>query len=218
MRNLGKDFMEGVGMMKQLFVLAVLAFAQPSFAQPATGAGTGAGTDAQAKAHDDLRAMKDRLVAALNSKNVDALLADVDPQIRLTTMDNVLSKGTDGVKGYYAKMMSGASRVVDDMTITAEPDELSQLSADGKTALTTGTATAHFKLAGGKEMNVPLRWTAQSVERDGKWKVASAQFSASMFDNPVLSAATSFAYWLAGGAGLLGLLIGWLVGRRKKAA
>ncbi len=196
--------------------LAVALFA---LAQPVSAAALAAPVvDAQAKAHTDLRAMKDRLVAALNAKNADALLADFDPQVRLTTMDNVLSKGPEGVKAYYDKMMSGSTRVVDNMSLTAEPDEQSQLSADGKTAITTGTANARFVLAGGKEMNVPLRWTVMSVERDGKWKVAAAQFSASMFENPVLSAVTRFAYWLAAGLGLLGLVIGWFLGRRKKIA
>ncbi len=212
--------------MKRLLAFAALALATPVMAQTAAPAVTPAAAPAvtpatspnavQTKAHEDLRAMKDRLVTALNARNVDALLADVDPQIRLTTMDNELSKGPDGLKAYYAKMMSGANRVVDEMKVTAEADDLSLLSDDGKTALTTGTATAHFKLTGGKEMNVPLRWTAQSMNRGGQWKINSAHFSANMFDNPVLSMATSFAYWLAGGAGIIGLIIGWLIGRRKK--
>lgn len=206
--------------MKKLFAVAMLALAQPAFAQapviPTTTAVTTAG--AEAKAHEELRAMKDRLLKALNDKNVDALLAEVDPRIRLTTMDNVLSKGPDGVKAYYDKMMSGASRVVDDMKLTAEADELSILSADGKSAVTTGTAHAHFRLAGNREMDVPLRWTAHSTQSDGKWKVVAAQFSADMFDNPIVGAAKSFTYLLAGGTGLIGLLLGWLLGRRKKTA
>jgi ketosteroid isomerase-like protein len=202
--------------MRILLALAMLGLTMPAMAQPAT---TPAPVAASAdQAHADLRAMKDRLVAALNAKNADALLAELDPEVRLTTMDGVLSKGPDGAKAYYDRMMSGASKVVDDMNIKAEPDDLSILSDDGKVAVTTGTALAHFRIVGGKEMDVPLRWTATSINRDGTWKVASAQFGADMFDNPVLTAAKGLATWLAAGAGVIGLLLGWLLGRRKRPA
>jgi len=199
--------------MKRLIAIAALALAMPTQAQAQAQA---AQTDAQA--HDQLRAMKDRLVAALNAKNPDALMAELDPQVRLTTMDSVLSKGPEGVKGYYAKMMTGSSKLVEDMSLSAEPDDLSVLYSDGKTAITTGTAKVHFKLATGNEMDVPLRWTATSVYRDGAWKVASAQFGADMFDNPIVAAAKSMTTWFAAGAGLIGLLLGWFMGRRRTAA
>lgn len=205
--------------MKRILATVALVMAQPLLAQaPAAPVAAPAAAAAQDQAHQELRATKDRLVAALNAKNVDALLAELDGDVRLTTMDSVLSKGPDGVKGYYQKMMVGSARLVEDMSIKADPDELSILYADNRLALTTGTALVHFRLATGKEMDVPLRWTATSVNRDGKWKIASAQFGADMFDNPVLNASQGLTKYLAGGAGLLGLLAGWLLGRRKRTA
>jgi ketosteroid isomerase-like protein len=205
--------------MRKLLALALMIVTAPALAQPAAPPSAAAAAAVpEEQAHADLRAMKDRLVAALNTKNADALLAELDPQVRLTTMDGVLSKGPAGAKAYYDRMMSGASKVVEDMAIKAEPDERSTLSQDGKVAVTTGTALAHFRIVGGKEMDVPLRWTATSVNRDGKWKVLTAQFGADMFDNPVLAAAKGFATWLAAGTGLIGLLVGWLLGRRTRRA
>lgn len=168
--------------------------------------------------HADLRALKDRLVVAVNKQDAAAMLAELDGDVRLTTMDSVLSKGTGGTKAYYDRMMTGANRVVDQMKVTAEPDDLSQILPGGNVALTTGTANAHFRIAGGKEMDVPLRWTATLVNRDGQWKVLAAQFSANMFDNPMMNGIRSLSYWLAGGAALVGLVLGWLLGRRKTAA
>lgn len=198
--------------MKKAYVIAALALVQPAMAQvPASST-----TDIQT--HSQLRAMKDRLVAAVNDRKVEALLAEVDPQVRMTTMDSVLSKGPDGVRAYYEKMMTGSTRLVEDMKLSAEPDDLSLLYGDNRIAVSTGTAKAHFRLVGGKEMDVPLRWTATSVNRDGQWKVASAQFGADMFDNPVLSAANGFAKYLAAGTGVAGLFLGWLLGRRRRTA
>jgi hypothetical protein len=199
--------------MKKLLAAALLGVATPALSQ--TAPAPAASVEA---IHQDLRAMKDRLVAALNAKNPDAALAELDPQVRLTTMDAVLSKGLDGTRAYYDRMMTGASKLLDDMSIKVDPDELSLLYADNKVAVTTGTAQAHFRIVGGKEMDVPVRWTSTSVNRDGKWKVATAQFSADMFDNPVLSAAKFFATWLAAGTAIIGLVIGWLIGRRKRSA
>lgn len=202
--------------MRILIAAAALAMAFPASAQPAPVASSPPAVDAAGQAHADLRAMKDRLVAALNAKKPDAIRAELDPQVRLTTMDSVLSRGPDGAQAYYDRMLSGADRVLEDMKFTAEPDDLSLLYASDSVAITTGTAVANFRLVGGKELTVPLRWTATSVKRDGQWKVAAAQFGADMFDNPLLGAAKGLATWAAVGAGLIGLLLGWLLGRRRK--
>jgi hypothetical protein len=199
--------------MKKLLAVAVLGLSTPALSQT-----TPAPAVSVEAIHQDLRAMKDRLAAAINAKNPDAMIAELDPQVRLTTVDAVLSKGPDGARAYYDRMMTGASKILDDMSIKVDPDELSLLYADGKMAVTTGTALAHFRIVGGKEMDVPLRWTATSVNRDGKWKVATAQFGANMFDNPVLSATKYLATWLAAGTAIVGLLIGWVLGRRKRSA
>lgn len=166
--------------------------------------------------HQDLRALKDRLVAAVNQKNEAALIAELDPNVRLTTMDNRLSVGPDGASKYYREMMVGSQRVVKDMSLNATPDDLSILYADGNVALATGSANAHMDLAAGRTLDVPLRWTATLTNQSGQWKVASAHFSANMFDNPIMAGIQSLTYWIAGIAGLIGLAIGWLIGRRRR--
>ena len=168
--------------------------------------------------HGDLRALKDRLVAAINQRNEAALLAELGRNVRVTTMDNRLSVGPDGASAYYREMMVGSNRIVEDMSLSATPDDLSILYADGRIAVATGTSDAHMELAGGQSLDVPLRWTATLDNQDGQWKVAAAHFSANMFDNPIMGGVQNLAYWLAGGAGLIGLLLGWLIGRRRKAA
>jgi ketosteroid isomerase-like protein len=201
--------------MKKLIAAAMLA---SSFAVAAQAqAPRPAPVVAVDQTHNDLRALKDRLVTAVNQKNEAALLAELGRNARVTTMDNRLSAGPNGTSAYYRKMMVGANRIVKDMTLKATPDDLSILYADGRIAVATGTADAHMELAGGKSLDVPLRWTATLDNQDGKWKVAAAHFSANMFDNPIMAEVKGLAYWLAGGAGLIGLLLGWLIGRGRKA-
>jgi ketosteroid isomerase-like protein len=208
--------------MKKLIAAAMLASslavaAQAQTTTPAPAAAT-ADQSRVEQTHNDLRALKDRLVAAINQKNEAALLAELGRNVRVTTMDNRLSVGPDGASAYYREMMVGAKRIVKDMSLNATPDDLSILYADGRIAVATGTSDAHMELAGGKTLDVPLRWTATLDNQDGQWKVAAAHFSANMFDNPIMAGVQSLAYWLAAAAGLVGLLLGWLIGRRRKTA
>jgi ketosteroid isomerase-like protein len=160
--------------------------------------------------------LKDRLVEAVNKKDENAILAELNPQIWFTAMNNETFHGIDAGKAYYEKMLSGASRIVEDMSIKVEPDDLAVLYNNNATAISTGQSNTHFKLATGQEFDVPLRYSATLVNDGQKWTLANIQFTANMFQNPILSALQSFAYWLAGGAGLVGLALGWLIGRMRK--
>lgn len=168
--------------------------------------------------HVALRAMKDRAVEAVNKKDINSLLKEVSPAIRFTAMNNEIVRGHDGLRAYYTKMMEGASRIVEDMSINSEPDEAALLFADNRIATATGTSEAYFKIAGGLTFTAPLRWTATVENTGGTWTIAAIHFSANMFDNPLLSAASRFWKWAAAGVALAGLALGYLFGRRKAKA
>jgi hypothetical protein len=51
---------------------------------------------------------------------------------------------------------------------------------------------------------------------DGKWSIVALHFSGNAIDNPLMSAATSFGRWIAGGTGIAGLAIGLFVGWRRR--
>jgi len=172
----------------------------------------------EAAAHNALRGLRDRLVAGVNAKDPDAILADLDDEILFTAMNNEVVHGKDEARAYYAKMLVGSQRIVEDMSLSVEVDDLSILMADGEVAMAAGSSLAKFDMMVGDSFEVPLRWTATLRNTENGWRVAAIHFSANMFDNPLMSGFQTFAYLLAGGAGLLGLLIGWLIGRRRKRA
>jgi NhaP-type Na+/H+ or K+/H+ antiporter len=60
---------------------------------------------------------------------------------------------------------------------------------------------------------VNTNWTATMVKEEGKWLLASFQFGPNIFDNPVLNSAMRALYWGAGGAAVIGLLLGFLLGK-----
>lgn len=215
--------------MRKLLAALILLIASPVLAQTAPAplpAGTTAPaatapagmTPEEAAAHDGLRGLRDRLVAAVNAKDPDAILADLDDDILFTAMNNEVVHGKEEARNYYAKMLTGSQRIVEDMSLTVDVDDLSILLADGEVAMAAGSSVANFDMMVGESFQVPLRWTATLNNTPDGWKVASIHFSANMFDNPLMSGFQTFAYGIAGGLGLLGLVIGWLIGRRRKKA
>jgi len=174
-------------------------------------------TPEQQALHQQLRDLKDRLAAALNSGNIDGALAETDPNISFTAMNNEFAHGRDGVKQYFEKMMKGDNAIVKAMTVTFEPDQLATIYGDDN-AVATGSSKAHFTLSGGMELDLDGRWTADLVKQDGKWALAAAHYSVNMFDNPLLQKAKSLVWMVGAGAGVAGLIIGFLLGRMRRRA
>lgn len=169
--------------------------------------------------HNELRAVKDRALKAVNERNEDALAKELAPNILFTAMNNERVSGVDAARAYYKRMLVGAGAIVKEMTLTANADDLTTLYNGGAAGVVTGTSDAMFKLAGGLEFTVPLRWTATLVRNDGKWAIAGLHYSANMFDNPLLSAAGSGSRWFALIGIPLALVVGFLFGkwRARKA-
>jgi ketosteroid isomerase-like protein len=170
--------------------------------------------------HNELRALKDRAVAAVNKRDADALMRELDPNVAFTAMNNEVVHGIDEAKAYYQKMLVGAARIVQDMSLTAEPDRPADIYANGTMAVATGTSNAHFKLAAGPEFDVPLRWSATLRRANDKWAIAGMHFSANMFENPMLSAMERSIKWIAIGTGVVAILLGFFAGRwsRRRSA
>ena len=160
--------------------------------------------------HNELRALRDGLVAAVNKGDLDAVAKYCHPNVRLTTPDAVVSKGIDGVRNYYESKTKGPNRVVDSFSSTPTVDDLSSLYG-GTTAVATGTSVDHFKMTSGMEFDLNTRWSATLVKENGKWLVANFHTATNVFDNPLLNAATKSIFWVGGICLLVGILISLLL-------
>jgi ketosteroid isomerase-like protein len=197
-----------------LLLACLLGMAGAQAQQPA------APPPAAAALHDELRALKDRAVAAVNKRDPDALMKELDPDIVFTAMNNEVVHGIDQAKAYYQRMLVGSGRIVEDMSLRVEADELTRLYENGTVGVAAGTSTAHFKLATGTEFDVPLRWSATLHRANDKWSIVALHFSANMFDNPALDALKWSTKWIAIGSAVAAIVIGFLLGRwsRRRAA
>ncbi len=168
-------------------------------------------------AHAELRAARDGLLAGMNRGDIEAQLQFLHPNVVVTWHNAEVSRGRDGVRKYLDRMLNGPSKVVEKFGAEVTVDELSILYS-GDTAIAFGSAQEHFTLTGGKSFAFTGRWSATLVKDNGKWLVANLHTSDNIFDNPLLNAATRALWWVGGGGLLVGLLGGWLIGRRGRRA
>jgi len=117
-----------------------------------------------------------------------------------------------GKGGYLAKL---------EMHFNA--DKLTELSTDKSWGIVTGDGIEKYILSDGRPYEMHTRWTATvAKEADGHWRIRALHIGTNFLDNPILSEAEralkSAALAGAGGGVVVGLILGWLFGRRKKKA
>src|SRR5262249_23525194 len=161
----------------------------------------------------ELRAVRDGLLAAMNAGDIEAQLVFLHTNVVVTWHNAVVSRGRDGVRKYLDQMLHGPSKVVEKFGAEVKVDELSILYGCD-TAIAFGNAQEHFTLAGGRKFDFTGRWSATLVKEGGKWLIANLHTSDNLFDNPLLNAAKKLLFWVGGSALLVGLVVGWLIGRR----
>jgi ketosteroid isomerase-like protein len=165
--------------------------------------------------HNQLRALRDGLITAMNQGDVERELTYLHPNVVVTWHNAEVSRGRDGVRAYLKRMMSGPNHIVETYSADIHVDELTILYG-GDTGISFGSAVEHFKLTSGTSIDLPARWSATLVKEGDKWMVASLHASDNIFENPLLTGAKRMTYWVGSIALLVGLIIGSFLGRRRK--
>ena len=158
-------------------------------------------------AHNELRALRDDMVDAINKGEVDRLLNHLAPDVVVTFQNAELARGREGVRAYYNKMMKGPGAIVQTYQTAVTVDDLTILYGEDA-GVAFGGSHDQFKLSSGAELVIDGRWTATLVRADGRWTVAAFHASTNMFDNPILYKMKTTAYITA----LFGLVMGIIIG------
>lgn len=188
--------------MKRSMLLLVLAL--PIAAQPADEA-----------THNALRQLKATMEKALNERDLNAIVANVDPNVVFTTMNGDVCRGPEQIRAYFDKMLNAPGHIVKEVKVSFEVDQLTTLYG-GDTGVAYGSSKDHYELTDGKTFDINGRWTCTMVKNGDRWVIAAFHYSANVFDNPIL-ARYKAAIWQAGiGAAVLALIIGFLLGRRMR--
>src|SRR6478672_5233590 len=138
--------------------------------------------------HNELRAFRDGLLAAMNKGDIEGEIAFFHPNAVVTWHNAEVSRGREGIRSYLNRMLTGPNKVVASYKADVNVDELTILYG-GDTGLSFGSAVEHFTLTSGKSLDLPARWSATLVKEGDKWLIANLHASDNLFDNPLLALA-----------------------------
>ena len=160
--------------------------------------------------HDELRDLLKTLTEAVNSRDLDRARPLTHSQFTMITVDNEKFTSVDEFEAYWEGLFTGEDALLTKVELRPEADDLTEFVSEN-VGVVHGTSNDSFRFVDGKERVMKSRWTAVVQKEDGVWKLSRAHFSANLLDNPVLRAAQSFSYWLAGGGLIAGFLLGGLI-------
>jgi len=170
--------------------------------------------------HDELRKLRDDVLAAIQRNNYDAIMPYLHPNVVFTAMNGQVCRGPQEIRAYFDKMLKGPDAIVKNVRLEVEVDRLTDLY--GNTGLAFGSSNDHYTLNNGMDFPVHTRWTCALVRENGKWLITAFHSSANVFDNPIMDRAKQGAKLKWGGIGLaagllIGALLGAALGRRRRA-
>jgi hypothetical protein len=160
--------------------------------------------------HNELRALLRTATEAMNAGNFDALKPLFYSKFSITTVDQKLFTSIDDFKAYYEGLLKGDKAPLKSVAFKPEADALTDFIGDNL-GLSHGTSIDTYTFADGDVRTMTSRWTATVYKDNGKWKILSLHLGVNLLDNPVVAALKSYTYKAGLGAGLGGLIVGFLV-------
>ncbi len=171
--------------------------------------------------HMALRALRDKVTTAINTQDLKALSSCFAKEFAFTTVTQAILTNEAQVQAFFNRMFRSDGALVTAMKTEPTADILTRF-IDANTGICYGSTKDTYTMKSGKTVEMNLRWSATVVKENGEWKVALAHVGTDFLNNPVTEGLTAFAKKVGIGAGLGGLLLGFLLcrifSRRKPAA
>ncbi len=169
--------------------------------------------DAQ-PAQAEIHALRERLLGAINKADFDQMAADLHPRVVITYQNAEVARGRDGVKAFQLKMTGGPDKVVESFHADVKADDITILPG-GTAAVSTGSSVETYKMTHGPDLTLDARWTATLVKDNGQWLLASLHCSTDLFKSPLVAATKKAGVTASIGSIIIGLIVGWLLGRKR---
>jgi hypothetical protein len=160
--------------------------------------------------HEALRAMLKTVTEGLNSRNLDAVGPVLSERFSITTVDQKIFTRFSDFKSYFNGLFGGDKPILKSIAFHPDADELT-VFLDQNTGISYGSSQDTYNFTDGDVRVMKTRWSATVFKDKGVWKLASLHMGANIFDNPVLEALKKKLCWFAGGALLIGLILGFLI-------
>jgi hypothetical protein len=154
--------------------------------------------------------------AGINAQDVERMIAQMHPLVTVTWLNGEVSRGHDEVRAYYQKMVKGEKRFLDRYLTTAKLGNPARFFGNGEVAVADGTMVDQFFPVARGPFSLDSNWTSTSAKVDDRWQVVSMHLSSNVFTNSLLAEAERAIGYVGAGAGIGGLLLGWVLGRRRR--
>lgn len=175
------------------------------------------GDDGRATDRAQLLSILKDVETGINSRQIDLMLRHIDEKAVVTWLNAEVSKGPEGVRAYFAKMVGDAPGTVLSKYVT-HPELSEQAVFYGDVAVAHGTTEDEFTPHHRSVFRFSSRWTASLQKHDGQWRIIALNLSTNAFNNALTVELKRLA-WLAGAGGLAGGLLlaaAWSYFRRRK--
>lgn len=199
-------------------VAAVLAALALAFLPAVSAVAQTSGTKED---HTALQQLKADALRVVNERDLATASRILHRPFMATVVTQDSFTDFDALKAHFDGLYTRTDLRMKKISMTAEADDWSQVF-EGRFALTKGGTKERYELADGRAFDLSGRWTAVSIQEGGAWKLLAVHMGANFLDNPVLNAIEKSIVWIATGAIVVGLLVGlglgWLIGRRRRPA
>lgn len=172
--------------------------------------------------HEELRGLLSGIETAVNDKRYGDLAQYFHEDMRVTTIRQEVLSSRNEIEPYFEGWF-GEGGFLSDLKMKLEADALTELYADKTVGVVEGSGDEDYVLADGRTFAMKTRWTATVIkDMDGKWRILTLHIGTDFVDNPLITeiegAVKSYSTKGAAGGAVLGLIIGFLLGRRRKTA
>jgi ketosteroid isomerase-like protein len=208
------------GMLKNIFrIIFLVSLLAANLSAQAADASAETGDEA---IHEQLRALLHNIETAVNAQQYDQLALYFDAKTHVTPSNQETLSAPDQLKPYFDKWF-GPGRFLKSIQMTLTADNLTELNAAKDFGIVTGSSFEKYVLTDGRHYDLPTRWTATVAKgADGQWRISTLHIGVDFTDNPLLNEAkaaiTQFAVIGVAGGLIIGIILGWLLGRRRSKA
>lgn len=159
--------------------------------------------------NEAIRNLFNVFATAINSDNNAKLMSVKKEHAIIIGSNQELVSGKKTVADNFAKTI-GTNYKFERSGFSIEPGAIVDISLAGDTAKVYGRGTEKYKLDS-LEHTVSTRWSATVTKEGEQWKISSFHSGVNFVDNSVLTAFEEFGWKIGVSAGLIGLLIGFIL-------
>jgi len=162
--------------------------------------------------HAALRALRDKVAQAIDKQDIKALSSCFAREFAFTTVNQTTLTNAVQMEDFFDRMFRSSDALVTSLKTEPQADIPTRF-VDANTGVCYGSSKDTYTMKSGKVVEMNVRWSATVVKENGEWKVAIAHVGTDFLDNPVLDGMKQFAKLVGVGAGIGGLVAGFLIGR-----